>query len=116
MRDSSTYPGQWARFDHGNGDYDLITMMAVQVTELGPLAACTLLRKLAFSDTKVTGMAALASCPLLLHVDCTDSRVTDLAALVAATQLRKLCCSHTRVADLSALAACSGSLEELYCR
>ena len=66
------------------------------------------------SGTNVTELGPLAACTSLLGLFCSDTLVADLGPLAACTALRTLYCSDTAVVQLGPLAACQ-SLASLTC-
>ena len=84
------------------------------VTQLGPLAACTVLQTLDCSNTAVVELGPLAACASLQTLNCSNTGVVELGPLAACASLQTLNCCNNRVADLRPLAAC-GSLQELNC-
>ena len=59
------------------------------VSDLGPLAACSLLHTLDCSNTKVAELGPLAACKMLHTLNCSNSVVAELGPLAAYTLLNE---------------------------
>ena len=62
------------------------------VSELGPLSACSMLVNLDCSGTCGSELGPLSACSHLMHLNCSGTVVSELDPLSACTQLRLLSC------------------------
>ena len=84
------------------------------MTELGPLAACTLLQDLDCNDTGVSELGPLAECTVLQNLDCSGTGVTELGPLAACTGMVNLRCpASVTQAQIQLLQEACRNLEEV---
>ena len=86
----------------------------LKVSDLAPLAGCSMLEVLCIRNTPVKDLMPLAACRKLLTLDCSGTKILDVAPLAPCMDLRELNFSRTKASSVAPLASCR-NLEEVVC-